>query len=213
MSNVDVKTDKANALSRNNQMFQVFTPIGYQSGRLHVILTPQIGFLRGSYTRHGYQDMSYKGTIEKRIVAMMNEARYSVNVGEYEIAPAVAFNAVAYNQRADEDAKAYALTMHSNNQVSVEAGLGLYANRQIGNTKFSAGLMMYREFADPYTVKMSMNGMDGTFKLSDERSLYRAVASFGFDYDAGLFNMYGQVQHFIEDEHNTKVKAGLKYTF
>ena len=178
-----------------------------------MISTPQIGFARGHYTRKGYNGTSYEGVIEKRIFALMNEARYPMTVGKFEIAPTVEFNAIAYNTKGSEDDKAYSLTMPSDNSLSVEAGLGIYAKRNIGNMKFNAGLMVYREFADPYNIKMGMNGMEGTFDLYDDRNEYRGVASFGFGYDVGKLNVYGNVQHFMETDTNTKFKAGLKFGF
>ena len=157
--------------------------------------------------------MSYKGIIEKRIFALMNEARYPVDVMGITFAPTVEFNAIAYNQKGSEDNKQYALTMPSENQLSVEAGMGLYANKQIGRVNFNTGLMMYKEFADPYNVKMGMQGMEGTFNLYDEDREYRGVASFGFNYGVNAWDIYGKVQHFIENDNHTNVKAGLKYTF
>ncbi|MBO5997626.1 MAG: autotransporter domain-containing protein, partial [Alphaproteobacteria bacterium] len=122
-------------------------------------------------------------------------------------------NAIAFNQRGSEGNKAYALTMPSDNQLSVEAGLGLHANKQIGNVNLNAGLMVYKEFADPYNVKMGMRGMDGSFNLYDDTNEYRGVATFGFDYDVNEWNLYGTVQHFMESDTHTNVKTGLKYKF
>ena len=73
-----------------------------------MISTPQIGFARGHYTRKRYNGTSYEGVIEKRIFALMNEARYPMTVGKVEIAPTVEFNAIAYNTKGSEDEKAYA---------------------------------------------------------------------------------------------------------
>ncbi|MBP5534122.1 MAG: hypothetical protein J6Y03_01270, partial [Alphaproteobacteria bacterium] len=144
---------------------------------------------------------------------LINEARYPMEMGGFEVSPTVEFNAIAYNQKGSEDNKEYSLTMPSDNKLSVEAGLGVYANKAIGNMKFNAGLMMYREFADPYNVKMGMNGMEGTFNLYDDRQEYRGVASFGFGYDLNDWNVYGKVQHFMENDNHTNMKAGIKYTF
>ena len=213
MSTTNLNTDNDNDTTRRNSVFQVFAPISYDRSGWQMIATPQIGFARGHYTRKGYNGTSYEGIIEKRIFALMNEARYPMTVGKFELAPTVEFNAIAYNTKGSEDEKAYSLTMPSNNSLSVEAGLGIYAKRNIGNMKFNAGLMVYREFADPYNIKMGMNGMEGTFDLYEDRNEYRGVASFGFGYDVGKLNVYGNVQHFMETDTNTKFKAGLKFGF
>ncbi|MBO5997513.1 MAG: hypothetical protein J6P93_03210 [Alphaproteobacteria bacterium] len=213
MSKANINTDNDNDTTRHNEMFHVFAPIGYERNGIKLISTPQIGFARGHYTRKGYNDTSYNGVIEKRIFALMNEARYPIEVGSFEIAPTVEFNAIAFNQRGSEGNKAYALTMPSDNQLSVEAGLGLHANKQVGNVNLNAGLMVYKEFADPYNVKMGMRGMDGSFNLYDDTNEYRGVATFGFDYDVNDWNLYGTVQHFMESDTHTNVKTGLKYKF
>ena len=214
MSNTKVNTDNGNDTTRRNEIFQAFAPIGYEKGGLKLISTPQIGFARGHYTRKGFNDTSYKGVMEKRIFALTNEARYPMNVaGGFEIAPTVEFNAIAYNQKGSEGKQTYALKMPSDNQLSVEAGLGLYANKKVGNVNFNAGLMMYKEFADPYNVKMGMNGMEGSFNLYDDTRDYRGVASLGFGYDVNTLNVYGKVQQFIEGENYTTVRAGIKYSF
>ena len=213
MSTTNLNTDNDDDTTRRNSVFQVFAPISYDRSGWQMIATPQIGFARGHYTRKGYNGTSYEGVIEKRIFALMNEARYPMTVGKFEVSPTVEFNAIAYNTKGSEDEKAYSLTMPSDNSLSVEAGLGIYAKRNIGNMKFNAGLIVYREFADPYNIKMGMNGMEGTFDLYEDRNEYRGVASFGFGYDIGKLNVYGNVQHFMETDTNTKFKAGLKFGF
>ena len=172
-----------------------------------------MGYARGHYNRKGFNDTTYEGYIEKRIIALTNEARYPMQFGNVELAPTVELNAIAYNQKGKEDDKAYALTIPSENNLSVEAGLGLHAKSQIGNLKLNGGLMVYQEFADPYNIKMGMQGMEGTFDLYDNRSKYRGVGTFGFDYSVGDLNMYGNLQHFIEDDNHTKFKTGLKFKF
>ena len=218
MSNTTLNSDDDNDTTRRNQLFQVFAPIGYERAGVKLISTPQIGFARGHYTRASDGNGSYKGVIEKRTFALMNEARYPMSFGKYEVAPTVEFNAIAYNQKGREDAKAYALTMPSDTNVSIEGGVGLRLSRaaEFGHDSklsMTAGVMMYREFADPYNIKMGMQGMEGSFELYDERSPYRAVASFGFGYDLGSVNMYGSIQHYMQSDTYTKAKAGFKLGF
>ena len=213
MSHTNVSSDDDNDTTRRNQIFQAFIPMGYAYKGWQMISTPQMGYARGHYNRKGFNDTTYEGYIEKRIVALTNEARYPMQFGNIELAPTVELNAIAYNQKGKEDDKAYALTIPSENNLSVEAGLGLHAKSQIGNLKLNGGLMVYQEFADPYNIKMGMQGMEGTFDLYDNRSKYRGVGTFGFDYSVGDLNMYGNLQHFIEDDNHTKFKTGLKFKF
>lgn len=213
MSVANLNSDNGHDTTRQNSLFQAFMPIGYAAGGWDVVATPQIGYARGHYSRKGFDDMSYNGVIEKRIFALMNEARYPVKMGAFEVSPTVEFNAIAYNTKGGEDKKAYALTMPSDNNLSVEAGVGLHTKYAMNNLYINAGLMMYREFADPYNIKLGMQGMDGTFNLYDENRQYRGVASFGFGYDMGNLNVFGSLQHFMETNAYTKLKTGLKYKF
>ena len=214
MSNTTLNTDDDNDTTRRGSLFGVFAPIGYENGGLQMISTPQLAYQRAHYTRKGYNDTSYYGIIEKRIFALMNEARYPVEVTKnFTLTPTVEFNAIAYNQKGSESNKPYALTMPNDNRLSVEAGIGLKATKAFGNVNVNAGLMMYREFADPYDIKMGMRGMEGSFNLYDNTNKYRGVANFGFDYDVNEWNLYGTVQHFMESDTHTNVKTGLKYRF
>ncbi len=213
VSKTVLDTEDGNDTTRRNSVFQVFMPISYNKSGWQMIATPQLGYARAHYSRSGFNDTTYDGVIEKRMVALMNEARYPMTFGDFEIAPTVEFNAIAYNQKGQEDAKAYALTLPSDNNLSIEAGLGLHAAHKMGPLDLTAGLMVYKEFADPYNIKMGMDGMDGTFSLYDNVSPYRGTASFGFNYNAGDMSMYGNVQHFMESETHTNVKTGLKYVF
>ncbi len=212
MSQTTTNTKDGNN-SRQNTAFQVFMPISYNKSGWQMIATPQMGYARAHYTRSGFNGSSYDGVIEKRTLALMSEARYPIDLGGIELAPTLEFNAIAYNQKGKEDTKAYSLTMPSDNNLSIEAGLGLHAKRKMGPLDLTAGLMVYREFADPYNIKMGMNGMDGTFNLYDDVSAYRGTASLGFDYTVGEMNMYGNLQHFMQDDSYTNIKTGVKYTF
>ncbi|MBE6449520.1 MAG: hypothetical protein E7013_02335, partial [Alphaproteobacteria bacterium] len=91
MSTTNLNTDNDDDTTRRNSVFQVFAPISYDRSGWQMIATPQIGFARGHYTRKGYNGTSYEGVIEKRIFALMNEARYPMTVGKFEIAPTVEF--------------------------------------------------------------------------------------------------------------------------
>ena len=215
LSTNDEKTDN----SRNSVIYQVAMPVNYHYKGLKMITTPMLGFARGHYNRSGFNDSSYDGIIEKRIVGLMNEARYPIHKGEFEIAPTLELNAIAYNQKGNEDNKEYALTIPSDNRVSVEGGIGLHLKRiyQINKTaklNLMAGLMGYYEFADPYNIKLGMQGMHGTFDLYEDNSKrYRGVGSLGFDYEEDDFTIYGQIRHYMESEVHTDIRTGLKFNF
>lgn len=213
MSTTHLNSDNRRSTTRQNDIFQAFTPIGYDRFGWQLISTPQIGFARAHYSRKGYNGASYDGIIEKRIAALMNEARYPIQIGSVTLAPTVEFNALFYNQKGNETKKAYSLTMPSDNTLSVEAGAGFHLETKVKGFSLTAGAMLYRELADPYNMKVGMNGMDGSFDLFDEQKKYRGVADLGFGYDVGPFNVYGNLRHFVETQNRTQMKAGLNIHF
>lgn len=213
MSTTHLNSDNRRSTTRQNDIFQAFTPIGYDRFGWQLISTPQIGFARAHYSRKGYNGTSYDGIIEKRIAALMNEARYPIQIGSVTLAPTVEFNALFYNQKGNETKKAYSLTMPSDNTLSVEAGAGFHLETKVKGFSLTAGAMLYRELADPYNMKVGMNGMDGSFDLFDEQKKYRGVTDLGFGYDVGPFNVYGNLRHFVETQNRTQMKAGFNIHF
>ena len=148
----------------------------------------------------------------------MNEARYPMDLGFVKFEPSIEFNMVGYNQKGNEEEQAYALTIPSNTNLSVETGIGFYLKKDIdmksdGQLKLNGGMMLYREFADPYNLKLGMYGMDGTFDLYDETKDYRGVFSFGLDYKWKDLSFYGNFQHFMETDPYSVFKLGLGVKF
>ncbi len=211
--------DEVHNNTRNASLFQMAIPFHFNGNGVKMISTPMAGFARGHYNRTGFNDTSYKGTIEKRLFGVMNEIRYPLSVGGFELSPTIELNAIAYNQRGGEEHKPYSLTIQSENNLSVEAGVGLYAAKQYdlsseAKLNLNAGMMLYREFADPYNMKLGMQGMSGHFNLYDEdRSSYRGVARLGLDYQTKDLDIYGSIQHYMEDDPHTNIKSGFKWKF
>ena len=151
---------------------------------------------------------------------LMNEARYPISFGKWSIAPAVEFNALGYHIKGREDAKEYSLNIKSQNNYSVESGLGLYANRELKPTKNStlklnAGVAVYHEFADPYELELGMNGMDGSFRVRDDRRKdNRAVLRTGFDYGLGdNITLIGSFATYIDGTTHNNANLDFRYSF
>ena len=140
-------------------------------------------------------------------------------MGNWNFEPVAEFNILGYQQKGREDAKEFALKIQSQNTLSVEGGIGLYATREEEldkdtTLKLTAGMAAYHEFADPYRVKVGMNGMDGAFTLRDEkRSDNRGVIRAGFDYVYRDLSLYGSLISYIDREARTSAKTGLKVKF
>ena len=206
--------------SRYDQTFQMSVPMGYKTNGIKFISTPRFGYAYGTYDRTGYEGKNYDGKIEKRMFGLMNEARYPISFGNWSIAPAVEFNALGYHIKGKEDVKEYSLNINSQNNYSVESGLGLYANRELKPTKNStlklnAGVAVYHEFADPYALELGMNGMDGSFTVRDERRKdNRAVIRTGFDYGLGDdITLIGSFATYIDGTTHNNANLDFKYNF
>ena len=216
----DVRSDNAHDDDdRYETSYQLILPMGYKTNGFNLVTSPRIGYAKGTYDRTGFNDRTYDGEIEKRVFGLMNEARYPITMGKWKLEPSAEFNILGYQQRGHEDNKEYALKIQNQSTYSVEGGIGLYATREEELTKDSvlkltAGMAAYHEFADPYRVKVGMNGMEGAFTLRDEdRSDNRGVIRAGFDYTYRDLSLYGSLISYIDKEARTSAKTGLKIKF
>ena len=221
VSITDVRTyDGNNDNSRYDRSFMMSAPMGYKTHGFELISAPKLGYANGNYDRDGFEDTTYKGKVEKRMFALMNEARYPVKFAGIKLTPSAEFNMIGYNIKGNEDEREYSLRIKSQNHYSVEAGFGLMAEKEfkpIKNHKFSinGGLSVYHEFADPYELKVGMTGMNGTYTLRDEkRSDNRAVARFGFGYEFGEdIDVTANLITNIDREYRTDAGIDMKYHF
>ncbi len=203
---------------RYDQTFYMGAPIGYNYKGFKMITTPSFGYAYGTYNRDGYASQSYDGKIEKRIVGLTNEIRYPFEVLGFNLAPTAEFNAFGYHIKGKEDEKQYSLNIPSQNNYSIESGFGFNVtkSKEIAlNQKlsFNAGVMVYHEFANPYDLDLTMNGMNGSFKITDDRRKdNRIVLRSGADYKfnekisiGALFNVY------MDGRTNTKANLDFRY--
>lgn len=206
--------------NRNEKMFQVSLPLGYQTNGFNLTSAPQIGYSYGNYNRKGFDNSDYKGTVSKQMFGLINEARYPLQFGGWTVAPSAEFNVVNYRLKGSEtDYQPFALRLKSQNNYSVETGFGLYADKNIqlakeSSLKLNGGVAMYHEFANPYALTLGMNGMDGSFTVRDEkRTDNRAVVRTGFEFTQGKLSLLGNLMAYIDSEYRTNATLDLKYNF
>ena len=206
--------------NRNEKMFQISLPLGYQTNGFNLTSAPQIGYSYGNYNRKGFDNSDYKGTVSKQMFGLMNEARYPLQFGGWTVAPSAEFNVVNYRLKGSEtDYQPFALRLKSQNNYSVETGFGLYADKNIqlakeSSLKLNGGAAMYHEFANPYALTLGMNGMDGSFTVRDEkRTDSRAVVRTGFEFTQGKLSLLGNLMSYIDSEYRTNATLDLKYNF
>lgn len=74
--------------------------------------------------------------------------------------------------------------------------------------------MAYHEFADPYELELSMRGMEGSWKVRDEkRRDERLMVKNTFEYDFKPISVYANLYSYIDSEYRTKADIGFKYAF
>ena len=221
VSITDVRTDDGHSdNSRFDRNFMMSAPIGYKTHGFELITASKMGYADGTYDRDGFNNMTYDGKVQKRMFALMNEARYPVKFGDLRLIPSAEFNMIGYNIKGHEDDKEYSLRIKSQNHYSVEAGFGLMAEKEFKpfkNHKFNVngGVAVYHEFADPYELDVAMNGMSGTYRLQDEkRSDNRAVVRFGFGYELkDNIDVSAIWLTNIDREYRTDASIDMKYHF
>lgn len=85
---------------------------------------------------------------------------------------------------------------------------------QNSSLHFNAGVAMYHEFADSYTMELGMQDMNGSIKLRDERRQdNRAVVRTGFDYQMDDIVIAGSFATFVDGTTHTKAGLDLRYNF
>ena len=216
----NVNTNDGNGKNtRNDKMYQMAMPVGYSAYGFDFITTPSVGYSYGTYNRVGFDNTNYKGTLEKQTFGLMNEARYPFMMAGWNLNLALEFNVMGYRISGDEGSKEFGLNIAKQDSFSVEAGFGMYANKDIDISKESKlklynGVALYHEFADPYKMRIGMNGMSGTYTLRDnERGKNRAVIRSGFDFTSDDLSLYGSLSSYIDHELQTNADIGLKYNF
>jgi outer membrane autotransporter protein len=127
---------------------------------------------------------------------------------------------IGYNLKAREDQKQYSLHIDSQNHYSVESGLGLNLEKEFmpykdTKLKLSGGMAVYKEFADPYDLKVGMNEMSGNYKLKDEtHGDKRTVLRFGAGYNVKEnLDISAIIRTNIDRTNRTDAGVNLNYHF
>ena len=218
----DVRSDngKRHKNSRNDQTFQLSTPFGYRFGGLKFVTAPMVGYAYGTYDRDGYNGKTYDGTVEKRMMGLYNETRYPFYFGEWKMAPTAEFNILGYRIKGKEDTADYSLNIKAQNNYSAEAGVGINISRDFElnkaqTLKMHGGIIAYHEFADPYELELGMNGMDGSYKLDDNRyGNNRTAVRLGLEYKLKEYlDVSAHLLSNINRHTRTDAAVDMKYHF
>ena len=206
-----------NDVSKDEVIAQILLPYGIHQNYFDFFGNLYGGYGYGDYTRYA-DGKRYKGDIKNYYYGINNELRANITtIADISIQPTAELNVNALYQRGINDGQ---LDIQHNNNVSVESGLGLYAEKKFeldenNIIRLRAGGTWYHEYNDNYqNVKVGINGMDGTFalgKLSTDQD--RALLSINGEYKNGNFSLYGESALDVGSEENWIFNLGIKYAF
>ena len=218
MSASSIATDDSRHMTRKDELFQFSTPFSYRKENITAISSPMIGLANANYTRTAGRQ-SYEGNIRRQFAGIMNEARYSIHINEnFSLEPSVALNTLVLRQSGHESEGLFSLIIPADNRLSVESGIGFYANYNhifgtASKLSLTGGITGYREYAESYNIKLAVNGMDSSFELHDHQNRNRTLASFKLNYEQKDLSAYVHVYQFFENNSHSKIKVGLDFNF
>ncbi len=212
-------SDYKNDSDRTETVYQAFAPIGFEKAGFKFVSVPRIGYANGHYTRTT-DASSAKGKTEKWLYGLTNEVRYPMTIAGLTIEPAAEFNILGWHTKGhSEDNAVIRAAFKSDNQTSVEAGLGLYLRKEMNIGESSrlnmrAGGAWYYEMAKPYGQKMSLEGMTGDYRMEDWMlGRHRGQVSGEIGYDYKNIGLYAKFTQFIENDTRFNMNAGIRVGF
>ena len=182
----------------------------------------RVGYADGDYKRQSDSER-VSGDTSDILYGFNNELRYNYDLGFMTLEPQVELNAYGYYQRKikENDEKISALLVDGTNNLSIEAGAGLYAGKETvycetGRVKARLGGSYYRELSQPYhTMRARVRDTDGYYLIEStdifDRNRMVVRADIAFSWKAIEFYFRGS--QFMEDKHTTVINAGIKYNF
>ena len=182
----------------------------------------RVGYADGDYKRQSDSER-VSGDTSDILYGFNNELRYNYDLGFMTLEPQVELNAYGYYQRKikENDEKMSALLVDGTNNLSIEAGAGLYAGKETvygetGRVKARLGGSYYRELSQPYhTMRARVRDTDGYYLIEStdifDRNRVIVRADITFSWKALDFYLRGS--QFMEDKHTTVINAGIKFNF
>lgn len=223
MSITHMNTDYNNDSTRKNFMVQGYVPLTYTNGKgLTAVSMARLGFADGEYKRRS-QNHTYEADTNEITYGLLNELRYTLNLGSVRLTPFIGLNAVGWYQDAMKEGRgALDINTASTHVFSLESALGFYLDKEIefnqdSKLNMALGVGYYHEFADPYRGFNARHGDSlGKYKLRDIEHLNsrnRGILSAKVNYDYKDFSIYGELLQYLEDEYPLDIDVGLKYRF
>lgn len=215
LTQLDSKYDYGS--KREETILHILAPMKYKTSDLAFVSIPRIGYGWGESKRLANGEM-YKADTTNYYYGVTNEVRKDIDLSHFTLEPVAEFNVLGVYQ--DQIKEKQQLTVKSSNNLSIEAGIGLYVKKLIefgedNILKLRAGGSYYQEFNDAYnSSKANMYGMAGMFNMKGyEAERYRGVLSVRADYEYRSFVFFGEMSKLIERDGATSFNIGIEYRF
>ena len=217
----NLKSDYDNGSSRKSNIFGLWMPLGYDFGngtRWYSKL--YAGYADGSYDRLTALG-KFSSDFTEYQYGLSNEVRHSMNLGYgFTFEPLAELNFLGiYQDGYDEGNAEGALHSDSGNALSLEGGLGAYLTKEIKFSEDSRlgiqiGGVYYVEFMDPDDgTDISLNGLNGKYKLRNVSDDNRTVFSARVNYNYKDIMLYGNIEQEAGGCDALLIDAGMQYKF
>lgn len=215
ISKFDSKYD--NGGKKDEVIAEILLPFGFGNENFRFLGNMYGGYGNGEYKRYA-EGGRFTGDVENYYYGVNNELRGSFDAGfGISLQPTAEFNVAGLYQSGIDDG---GLKTGHNNNLSVESGFGLYAEKEFlfndeNSLRLRFGGTWYHEFNDKYqTVKARLDGMEGRFAM--DRAEYekdRGLFSLNGEYRNGSFSFYGETAFEAGRSDNWIFNTGFKYAF
>lgn len=215
ISKFDSKYD--NGGKKDEVIAEILLPFGFGNENFRFLGNMYGGYGNGEYKRYA-EGGRFTGDVENYYYGVNNELRGSFDAGfGISLQPTAEFNVAGLYQSGIDNG---GLKTGHNNNLSVESGFGLYAEKEFlfndeNSLRLRFGSTWYHEFNDKYqTVKARLDGMEGRFAM--DRAEYekdRGLFSLNGEYRNGGFSFYGETAFEAGRSDNWIFNTGFKYAF
>lgn len=215
ISKFDSKYD--NGGKKDEVIAEILLPFGFGNENFRFLGNMYGGYGNGEYKRYA-EGGRFTGDVENYYYGVNNELRGSFDAGfGISLQPTAEFNVAGLYQSGIDDG---GLKTGHNNNLSVESGFGLYAEKEFlfndeNSLRLRFGGTWYHEFNDKYqTVKARLDGMEGRFAMNRaEYEKDRGLFSLNGEYRNGGFSFYGETAFEAGRSDNWIFNTGFKYAF
>lgn len=216
-----LETDYKNNSQRESNQLGLWMPLGYDfNNGLKWFSKLHMGYADSSYDRQtifGKKSASY----DEYQLGLSNEIRYSINLkNNLRFSPLLELNLLSQIQDdINEGNSQNALNIKRNTSTTLELGLGAYLSKDFTfndkhNLSIQIGGVYYVEFLDQDpTLKVKVNGMDGTLNILNKQNNNRGVMSLRATYNYKDISVYGNIEKDISDIDALTIDAGMQYKF